>query len=104
MKPILPADAELFTDIRRLIDEARRRVVIAVNAELTLLHWQVGQRIRKDILEERRADYGSAVVASLARRLTEAYGKSWGEKQLRHCLRVAERIELDPHQDAYLYR
>ena len=84
------ADTALAADIQRLIDSARQRVAAAVNAELTLLYWQVGRRIRQDVLGAQRADYGATVVAALARRLTTAYGRGWSEKQLWHCLRAAE--------------
>jgi hypothetical protein len=47
-----------LTDIRRMIDSARARAAAAVNAELTLLYWQVGCRIRDDVLGGERAGYG----------------------------------------------
>ena len=37
--PIFPI-APLFNDIKTLIDSARQRAAVAVNAELTLLYWQ----------------------------------------------------------------
>lgn len=82
--------ADLLIDIRQLIDSARQRVALAVNAELTLLYWQVGQRIQVEVLQGERAAYGLAVVKTLASRLMAEYGKGWSEQQLRHCLRVAE--------------
>ena len=82
--------AALVAEIRRLIDDARQRAAAAVNAELTLLYWQVGRRIHQDILGARRADYGAAIVATLSRQLTSEYGKGWGERRLRNCLRFAE--------------
>ena len=85
----LNPSAALLAELKQLIDGARQRAVVAVNAELTLLYWQVGHRIRQDILSEQRAEYGAAVLAQLARQLTTAYGKGWSEKQLRHCLRLA---------------
>ncbi|KVZ15249.1 hypothetical protein WT92_12805 [Burkholderia stagnalis] len=48
MTELIPAS--LLTDIRRMIDSARARAAAAVNAELTLLYWQVGCRIRDDVL------------------------------------------------------
>ena len=72
-------DAALAADIRQLIDTARQRAAAAVNAELTLLYWQVGRRIRQDVLGNQRADYGATVVAALARQLTAAYGPGWSE-------------------------
>jgi predicted nuclease of restriction endonuclease-like (RecB) superfamily len=81
---------DLFAEIITLIDEARGRAFVAVNAELTLLYWRVGQRIHKNVLQEKRADYGQQVISSLAQQLTRVYGSGWGEKQLRHCLQFAE--------------
>lgn len=83
-------DTALAADIRQLIEGARQRAAAAVNAELTLLYWQVGRRIRQGVLGHQRADYGATVVASLARQLTSVYGRGWSEKQLWHCLRAAE--------------
>jgi predicted nuclease of restriction endonuclease-like (RecB) superfamily len=61
-----------------------------VNAELTLLYWQIGRRISEGVLGGARADYGQRVLEGLARQLTVAYGRGWSEKQLRHCMRAAE--------------
>jgi predicted nuclease of restriction endonuclease-like (RecB) superfamily len=81
---------DLFAEISTLINEAKGRAFVAVNAELTLLYWHLGQRIHKNVLQAKRADYGRQVIASLAQQLTRVYGSGWGEKQLRHCLQFAE--------------
>jgi len=86
----LQADKVLFGEIRELIETAKGRAAATVNAELTLLYWQVGCRINKAVLEGQRADYGKQVVSGLAQQLTVEYGRGWSEKQLRHCLRFAE--------------
>ncbi|MGF6768532.1 putative nuclease of restriction endonuclease-like (RecB) superfamily [Paraburkholderia sp. GAS199] len=88
MALILPSS--LFEDVRSLITGARARVAASVNAELTLLYWQVGRRVREDVLHGERAEYGQQLVGALARRLTAEYGRGWSEQQLRHCLRAAE--------------
>lgn len=80
----------LLTDIRTLIDTARQRVARAFNAELTFLYWQVGQRLRGEVLADERAEYGKQIIQSLAAQLTALYGQGWSEKQLWHCLRLAE--------------
>jgi predicted nuclease of restriction endonuclease-like (RecB) superfamily len=82
--------AALLSDIRRLIDSARVRAAAAVNAELTLLYWQVGRRVHEEVLHGTRAEYGQQVIASLSRHLTTEYGRGWSDKQLRHCMRLAE--------------
>ncbi len=80
----------LLDDIRHLINAARQRVAVAVNAELTLLYWRIGRRINAEVLHGQRAEYGKQIVSSVAKQLTAEYGKGWSEQQLRHCLRVAE--------------
>jgi predicted nuclease of restriction endonuclease-like (RecB) superfamily len=61
-----------------------------VNAELIMLYWQIGKRINAEVLQGQRAEYGKQIVATLAKQLTDEYGKGWGVRQLRDCLRVAE--------------
>jgi len=80
----------LFERISSLIEEARHSVAVAVNTTTTLLYWNIGMQINKDILDFKRAEYGKEVIKSLSKKLTEEYGKGWSEKQLRHCLRFAE--------------
>ena len=82
----------LFQDIGQLIDAAKQRAAIAVNAELTLLYWQVGTRIQTEVLQGQRAEYGKQVIRTLSQRLTQAYGSGWGDRQLRNCLSFAEQF------------
>jgi DUF1016 N-terminal domain len=62
--------AELIEDLRTLILQTREGVAQAVNSALVLLNWQVGHRIRTEILKEQRAGYGEEIVATLSRQLT----------------------------------
>lgn len=87
-KPAAPEN--LFGEIKTLISSAKQRAAVAVNAELTLQYWQVGQRINTEVLKGERADYGKQVVANLSKQLTGVFGKGWSEKQLFHCCRFAE--------------
>jgi hypothetical protein len=41
---------------------ASQQVAQVVNAGLTILYWQIGTRIRKDILKEQRAAYGKEII------------------------------------------
>jgi predicted nuclease of restriction endonuclease-like (RecB) superfamily len=81
---------KLFSEIKKLIEEAKQNVAVVVNATTTVLYWNIGARINTDILDNKRAEYGKEVVKLLSRNLTEEYGKGWSEKQLRHGLRIAE--------------
>ena len=79
----------IAADIKKLIEKSRQNVALAVNAEITLLYWHVGKRINGEVLKNNRAEYGKQIVVTLARQLTEEYGKGWGEKHLRQCMQFA---------------
>jgi hypothetical protein len=71
--PLEPAPAQLVLELRELIDTARSRVAQTVNAELVMLHWHIGDRIRRDILQEERANYGEQVIEAVSQVLTNEY-------------------------------
>jgi hypothetical protein len=89
-KDLLPADETLIRDIRRMIDETRSSVAVAVNVCVTSLYWQVGKRIHQEILKGARAEYGEAIVSTLSRQLQSEYGQGFSAKNLRHMIRFAE--------------
>ncbi len=80
----------LFADISKLIEESRSYVANTVNTTLSYLYWKIGKRINAAVLQNKRAEYGKQIVASLTRQLVENYGSGWDEKTIRHCLRSAE--------------
>ncbi len=91
--PSRPEDAQLATlvrDLGQMIEEARRRVAGAANAALTTLYWQMGNRVRLEVLQGRRAEYGAQIVSAAGRQLEALHGRGFGEKSLRHMLRFTE--------------
>jgi hypothetical protein len=48
----------LFEEISDLIKEARQKAQVKVNSELVILYWNIGRVIKREILKNRRADYG----------------------------------------------
>ncbi len=87
--PQLPSEDALFGDVSTLIDSARRRAAAAVNSELVMLYWSVGTRVREDVLDFERGGYGEAVLKNLAARLTVAYGRGFGWRNLFNMVRMA---------------
>jgi predicted nuclease of restriction endonuclease-like (RecB) superfamily len=73
-----------------MILQARERVARAVDSGLTVLYWNVGHRIRQDILKEKRAVYGGQIVAALGRQLEMEFGRGFGEKNLHRIVQFAE--------------
>jgi len=85
-----PISGNLISDIRRLIETARHNVSVTVNTGLTILYWQIGNRIRQDILKEKRAEYGKEIVATLSQELTKEYGNGFSYSALTRMVRFVE--------------
>jgi predicted nuclease of restriction endonuclease-like (RecB) superfamily len=79
----------LLAEVRDLILEARQQTARTVNAGLTLLYWQVGDRIQREILLEKRAEYGAEIVLTLSAQLELEFGRGFGEKNLRRMVQFA---------------
>lgn len=60
----------LIGDLRQIIEQARSRVAVTVNSELTMMYWHIGERINREVLDNQRAEYGKQIVAPLARLLS----------------------------------
>jgi predicted nuclease of restriction endonuclease-like (RecB) superfamily len=87
-----PTPEPLVAELRQLIDAARQRVASTANAELTMLYWRIGARIRTEILQEQRAEYGEQIVATVSRQLTTDYGKGFDRPNLFRMVQFAEQF------------
>jgi hypothetical protein len=87
-----PDAGKLLGDLRTIIDAGRGAVAQAVNAGLVLVYWEVGNRIRREILGERRAKYGEEIVGTLSRQLTVEYGNGFGRASLWRMVQFSERF------------
>lgn len=88
----IPSEQALFNDIVQLIEKSRHQVAVQVNSGVTLLFWQVGNRINHYNLNNKRADYGKQIVVTLSQQLVERYGRNFEEKNLRRMLQFAEQF------------
>lgn len=70
----------LVDDLRQIINQARSRVAINVNAELTLMYWHIGERINREVLGNERAEYGKQIIATLSQQLQMEFGDKGFEK------------------------
>lgn len=89
-KNLPPPPAPLLDDITGLIDSARGAVARTVNSALTLLYWEVGLLIRKDVLQNTRAEYGKEVLPALSAELVPRYGKGFSYTALTRMVKFAE--------------
>ena len=83
----------LFEKIKNLIEQTKQNVAISVNSSLTIMYWEIGNKINQDILKNQRAEYGKEIVVTLSRQLQDNFGKGFDEKNLRRMMQFANAIE-----------
>lgn len=87
--PALPLEP-LHDELRGLIAASRQRLAAAVNAELTLLYWRIGQRLSSEVLGGERAQYGAQLMDRLGERLAGEFGRGFEAKNLRRMVQFAQ--------------
>jgi len=87
-----PANQEdtLFGELKDLIVRARERVAVQVNQALVMTYWQIGRKLQTDQLRSTRAEYGCAIVRSLANRLSQEFGSGFSHANLTRMIRFSE--------------
>ena len=70
--PVVSSEStqSLMQDLRQIINQARGRVASTANYELTMMYWHIGERINREVLGYKRAEYGKQIVAPLVRQLS----------------------------------
>ncbi|MCW3789246.1 PDDEXK nuclease domain-containing protein [Plebeiibacterium sediminum] len=86
----LDINSNLFADIQQLIDHGKQQVAQAVNIGITATYWNIGKRIKEDILENKRADYGKQILHALSAKLTLEYGSGYSAKNLNRMMQFYE--------------
>ena len=61
----------LFEQIKNLIEQTKNNVAIAVNSSLTIMYWNIGKLINDEILQNKRAEYGKEIVATVSQQLQD---------------------------------
>ncbi len=95
-KHLITAHSVLINDLRQIIDSARERVAVTVNAELTMMYWHIGERINREILGNQRAEYGKQIVSTVATLLQSLYGtKGFEPRNIRRMMQFAQKISSE---------
>ncbi|WP_294334099.1 PDDEXK nuclease domain-containing protein [uncultured Chryseobacterium sp.] len=83
MMPEGLTNEQLLKNISALLENARNKVVVAVNQTIVLTYFEVGRMIVKDEQHgESRAEYGKAVLKDLSLHLTKRFGKGFSQRNL----------------------
>ena len=75
---------QLLKNISALLENARKKVVMAVNQTIVLNYFEIGRMIVEDEQGgENRAEYGKNLLKDLSVHLTEKFGRGFSETNLR---------------------
>lgn len=61
----------LFEQIKNLIEQTKNNVTVAVNSSLTMMYWNIGKLINDEVLQNKRAEYGKEIVATVSQQLQD---------------------------------
>ncbi len=86
------SESDLFNELSQLIEQSKQQVAVQANSAVTILFWQVGNRINQDILQNKRAEYGKQIVPTLSAQLENKYGRNFEVKNLRRMMQFAEQF------------
>ncbi len=70
----------LIYDLRQIIEQARGHVAATANYALTTMYWHIGNRINSEVLNNKRAEYGKQIVATVSQQLQTEYGEKGFDK------------------------
>lgn len=74
---------DILKDMVGIIEQSRDAAYKAVNTILVKRNWLIGYRIAEEGLRGvSRADYGTGIIAKLAKELTSEYGKGFTKSNL----------------------
>jgi len=79
----------LLKGVQEIIENARSKVAVFINAETTLLNWQIGNYINLELILKNRAEYGAKILATLSQELTLLYGRGYTYSALTRMCKVA---------------
>ena len=83
----------LLADLQSIIDSARTNLALRANAELTMMYWHIGERINREVLGNRRAEYGKQIVSMVSRQLQDIYGtKGFEPRSIRRMMQFAGKF------------
>lgn len=83
----------LYNDVAGMIEKAKQQVAIHVNTELVILNWNIGNRIKVELLNNKKPEYGKQVIKELSRKLVGNYGRGYSSSNLYRMLQLNEFFE-----------
>ena len=78
-------EENLFSRVVTILEQARTKVIYAVNSQMIIAYWMIGREIVNEIQSgDDRAEYGKKVLSGLSALLSKQYGKGFSVTNLRY--------------------
>ncbi len=86
----LQISRELFQDVSFLIEQTKKQIASNINAAVNILYWNIGKRVKEELLKNQKPEYGKQVIETLSSQLTESFGKGYSKTNLFNFIRLFE--------------
>ena len=83
MTKLINKEEVVINEVKRIIEESKRKVVSYVNTTLLYTYWNIGKRIVEYQGGEGRAKYGDKLIERLSIELTKDYGSEFNKTNLK---------------------
>jgi len=76
---------QYLIEIKQILAQARQKSYQAINSVMVEAYWKIGEKI---VIEEQsgkeRADYGKAIIKTIAKELSDEFGRGFSERNIRN--------------------
>ena len=109
MTKIINSEEVVINEVKRIIEESKKKVVSYVNTTLLFTYWNIGELIVEYQGGEERAKYGDKLIERLSIELTKEYGSGFDRTNLRRmryfyeCFPIRDSVRLELSWTHYRY-
>ena len=83
-KEYLYIDNDFYKDVKKVLEEARKRIYRNIQSEMVLAYWQIGKMIVEKQGGAGRAKYGDGLIKELSTQMTKDFGKGFTITNLKY--------------------
>lgn len=79
----------IIDGVGNIIEQSKRTIAVYLNSEVSMTYWRIGKYIAKELDSIGEEKYGSKIVATVSRLLTEKFGKGYTRAGIFRMVKVA---------------
>lgn len=82
--------ARITQGVGSIIEQSKRTIAVYLNSTISMTYWNIGRYIAKELEAIGDEKYGSKIVATVSRQLTEQHGKGYTRDAIFRMVKVAK--------------